>query len=418
MSRLKILIYEDEPNAAAIWEDKIGQVYVDADAGVDVRAAQQHEFEPLLRLVNNRRNKWRPKGDYTGSFDDRQEVDEADVVIVDYDLLKYAPAADTTGSRLAYLLRCFTECGFIIVLNEYGPNVFDLSLGNPSEHFADMHIGGEQIGNPGLWMTPFRGYRPWYWPVVPNAVENFKKCVDEVEANLDRPIFEHLGLDCVIDWIPRRARDFLSGNERMEHMTFRGFVENTRAGIDAKDNLIPKQIARVAAARVGTLLNSIILPEQNALVDAPHLVSRFPSLIRGEGGDMETWNRLCSALGQEAHDLLDGRLEEYRFEMEHWLWRPAWYWPKINRDERFLEVKEPWMTGDANPNWEFCEEISRFVPTELTQDFRALVSPPYMKRFVLNQRLPGAVDIVPELGSGGTLDPSTATFVPESMFSY
>ena len=61
----------------------------------------------------------------------------ADVVVVDYDLLRFSEIhVDTTGSRLAYLLRCFSKCGFIIVLNEFGTNTFDLSLGSPVEGFS------------------------------------------------------------------------------------------------------------------------------------------------------------------------------------------------------------------------------------------------------------------------------------------
>ena len=98
--------------------------------------------------MNRRRAEWRADENDTASIEST-DVDEADVIVVDYDLLRYSEAADTTGSRLAYLLRCFTKCGLIIVLNEYGSNAFDVSLRNPSLDFADLHLGAVQIGNPG-----------------------------------------------------------------------------------------------------------------------------------------------------------------------------------------------------------------------------------------------------------------------------
>ena len=224
--------------------------------------------------------------------------------------------------------------------------------------FADIHIGSVQIGNPGLWQAPFNGYRPWYWPVVPDAKKNFEQCVTDVKKNLEMPIIKFLGLDRVLDWMPQRAWDFISGRQSIEDVTFNNFVKATHGGIDTRDKLDPEQVSRVAAARIGTLLNSIILPEQSLLVDAPHLVSRFPSLILGQCDDIETWNQLCNPVEQSIDDLLNERLKQYKFKKSHWLWRPVWYWPDINRDEGIEEVKNPWTVKEID--WVFCEDISRF----------------------------------------------------------
>ena len=47
-------------------------------------------------------------------------------------------------------------------------------------------------------------------------------------------------------------------------------------------------IERVAAARLGKWLERLVLPGQNVLVDAPHLVSRFPSLVAADDLDETT----------------------------------------------------------------------------------------------------------------------------------
>ena len=414
MSPLKIMVFEDVDNVAANWAGSICGAYPAAD----VETATPDAFGRLLQVANLRRNEWR-KDDHGDGMVGEHEADGKDVVIVDYDLLEYSRTTDTTGSRLAYLLRCFTTCGFIVVLNAHGPNPFDLSLSCPSEDFADLHIDGRQLGNPGLWRADFAGYRPWYWPVIPAATESFKRCVNDVRDHLEEPVLKFFGLDRVIDLVPWRVHEFLTGGGKpVEQVTFLDFVKFSHAGKEAKDELIPDQIWRVAAARVSTLLNSIILPDQNALVDAPHLVSRFPSLIKDGGQTIESWTRLCDPVGSDVHNLLDGRLEKYRFEQPHWLWRSAWYGPEINRDDGIEEVRDPWKSGEANAEWVFCENVSKFLPVGFTQTFRALVSPPFMKRFLINRYSDGAVKFVPDLGSRRILDPLEATYAPEAMLSY
>ena len=342
-----------------------------------------------------------------------------DVVVVDYDLLKYSSTIDTTGSRLAYLLRCFTSCAFIVVLNANGPNPFDLSLSSPSEDFADLHIDGKQLGNPGLWNTDCKGYRPWYWPVIPEAVKSFNVCVNEAEQNLEEPIIGFFGLDRVIDWIPWRAVGFLSGSRKpIEEVTFKDVAQSFRSGTANKDELIPSQTARVATARVLTLLNNIILPEQNALVDAPHLISRFPSLIGDGSVDLESLNRLCDPVGPEGAEPLGRTAGEIPFPKVSLAMETAWYWPALNRDESIDEVRDPWRTSEANAERVFCEDVSRFLPVESAQAFQALVSPPFMKRYVLDRNSPTAGELVPELGTNGILDPREATYTPEAMLSY
>ena len=413
MSSIKVLVYDDLPDIASNLADKIRDAYSDAE----VKPADHRDFQQLLKLINRRRTEWREVGNEFGMID-LHDADSADVVVVDYDLLRFSETTDTTGSRLAYLLRCFSKCGFIIVLNEFGTNTFDLSLGSPVEGFSDVHIGDVQIGNPGLWLAPFDGfdgYRPWHWPVVPEAKVNFEQCVGEVLENLEAPILKFLGLDHVIDWMPIRARDFLAGEQRIEEVTFESFVKLARGGISTKDELIPEQIARVAAARIVTLLNSIILPEQSVLVDAPHLVSRFPSLIQNGCDDLDTWNLLCNPVHHKIDELLTEGLEKHRFPKSHWLWRPAWYWPEINTNENIEEVKDPWNVKEVD--WVFCEDISRFVPVKFARDFRAIVSPPFVKRFVFRSDSSSAKRYVRFLKDGGPQDLSQVNYVPQAAFN-
>ena len=411
MNSLDILVYDDIIGNAREWAKRINETC----PGAAAVAAGKADFQKLLKLINSRRKAWR-ESDNTATEFGEHPIDTADVVVVDYDLLQYSDTTDTTGSRLAYLLRCFSQCGFIIILNEYGRNVFDLSLRTPTLDFADIHLGNEQLGNPGLWQFPFNGYRPWYWPVVPSARENFEACVRDVQDNLEKPILEFLALDKVIDWLPRGAREFLTGKKKLEKVTFEDFVESARGGISARDMLIPGQIARVAAARIITLLNLEILPEQSVLVDAPHLVSRFPSLLSNGSDAIENWDMLCNPVSNKIDALLLENLKPHKYQKDHWLWRPAWYWPDINKDEEIREVSQPWTFEE--PDWVFCEDISRFVPLEVAQDFTAIVSPPFIKRYIFKSDVAGAIDHVGRVRQGGPSDPSLVEFVPEVALSW
>ena len=410
MSSIDVLVYDDHPEIASNLANKVRANCPDAN----VKSAERESFQDLIALINRRRITWRDGEDDIDSIG-VTDADNADVIVVDYDLLSYSEKADTTGSRLAYLLRCYSKCGLIIVLNEYGTNSFDMSLASPSQDFADLHIGDAQIGNPGLWTSSFEGYRPWHWPVLPNARANFEKCVDDVRENIDEPIFDFLGLGNVIDWMPKHVQDFFLGSGSMESARFSTFVKQARSGIEAKDELLPEYMVRVAAARLVALLNSLILPEQSILVDAPHLISRFPSLIREGHQDIDNWNRLCDPTNEEIDDLLADVLKEHRFERRHWLWRPAWYWPEINKDERIAEVKDPW--GVKKVGWVFCENISRFVPSVYADEFRADVSPPFNKRFVFRRESPESLKYVSNVGTGGPQDPLGVEYVPQAAFS-
>ena len=419
MSSLNVLVYDDETAVAKRLAGEIrdasrGEASVDAKGGED--------FEELLDLLHKRRKDPSSLGIGSGGGK-MHEADLADVVVVDYDLREFTSAA--TGSRLAYLLRCFSKCGFIVIVNQYGTNAFDLGLSlgfssgfsNIHFDFADLHIGDTQVGNPGLWRADFEGYRPWYWPIIPDASRTFEECVKEVDEHLDESILDFFGLNDVMDWIPSRARSFISSSHDIGEVTFRSFGESLHSGVERKDKGVfaSELFPRVVAARILTFLNSVLMPEQSVILDAPHLVSRFPSLIGDRRADMDHWNSLCDNSPLDEDALISEDFEKHRFQRPNWLWKPAWNWPNINRDEEIEEVKDPWSIHDVE--WVFCENISRFAPSDIAQEFRAFVSPPFIKRFVLRDVTEDAMPHVSHLGDRSRLDPSIVDYVPQAAFS-
>ena len=78
-------------------------------------------------------------------------------------------------------------------------------------------------------------------------------------------------------------------------------------------------------------------------------------------------------------------------------------------------MKDPWIVKDVD--WVFCENMSRFIATDLADDFRADVSPPFNKRFVFKRDSPEALKSETQAGSGGPQDPLIVDYVPQSAFS-
>ena len=107
MSKMRVLVYDDNPEIADSLANKVRAVYDNAN----VAAVKRETFQELIGLMNRRRAKWRADGNDIASMEST-DVDEADLIVVDYDLLRYSESGDTTGSRLAYLLRCFHQMRF------------------------------------------------------------------------------------------------------------------------------------------------------------------------------------------------------------------------------------------------------------------------------------------------------------------
>ena len=145
------------------------------------------------------------------------------------------------------------------------------------------------------------------------------------------------------------------------------------------------------------------------------LVSRIPRLLKNGRTEREMWNQLCNLSGQAIDDLLDDRLKRHKFQKSHWLWRPAWFWPEINADDEIDVLRDPW--DERLVDFVFCEDISKFVPVDRARDFKANISPPYIKRFVFNHDAEDSRLYVSETGAGGPLDPERVEYIPQSAFS-
>ena len=383
----KILIYDDDRKQKERFENKLRKVFknLGQDKDFDIDPLREVDLPGLIKALQTRQTEFRDTHICSG---ENIEFDEISVFIIDYDLLKSKAGGFFTGENLAYSVRCFTNCKLIVGLNQFGDNSFDLTLRGHPESFADLNLGADQLGNPDLWRGTWgdlrRTFRPWYWPNLSDALRAFDKRVEEVRESLDEPICEVLGFDPdVFRMLPRAVVQFIGKGKEEEpaKTTFREFVTESGNGLRPKDSTISDEevLARVGAARISKWLEIFVLPEQDILVDAPHLVSRYPSLIDGDRKKIGTWNKTAQLVGHDELGLNTESIEPYRFTNNHWISRPVWFWDKLREHGQIKELTEPWLT--VKPEWVFCEDASRFYNRSVCREFLADTASPFTRRF-------------------------------------
>jgi len=377
----KILVYDDEVRLAATYTSRL-QALSFLKERFEVEPITPNDFEKEMKALDSRRRIFRKKeNSYPESL-----LDEVSILIVDFDLLEsFNPFI--TGESVSYLGRCFSKCGLIIGMNQYDrrgqPTSFDLTLRGHPESFADLNICSEQLDNPGLWSEKRRLFRPWHWPQLPDFLDSFKKRVKDVEDHLEEPICETLDIENIESVFPGSISAFLGRHPAKT--TFREFVESSGNGLQAKDeNKNDELLARIAAARISKWLERLVLPGQDILVDAPHLASRYPSLLVGDlsetESETETWNRTTGLVGLDKLSLDHTNIKEYGFKKDHWLSRPTWFWQKLSENQSIKEVSEPWERKKTK--FVFCEDTSSFHKQNECTEFYAELASPFRRRFV------------------------------------
>lgn len=392
MRRLKIRIFDDEDEFSEKWSGRLREVIPEHD----VEPLSQDDFDSTLSDLIARRSDAR-KNEGPLSEGDRREIhlDEIDVLVVDYDLIELEDQASVlSGEDIAYLVRCYSSCKYIIILNQYGENPFNLKLRRPLDSFADLNIGAEQLDNDGLWheVWPENNFRPWYWPIVPNEVESFQNCVGDLEERLSEPLLNYLGFDEEARrFLSPESLDFISVNSTGDQpssdhedveptdVTFVEFVRSSGNGLRPKDKAWDEgAYRRIAASRIRRWLDGEVLASQNILVDAPHLAARLPALVPDQ--DDSSWKQVCTLSAPDWPKHKE-TLERFRYEHRDWISRDAWKWFKIRAQRREDELRPFW--SGSRPPLVFCEDVSTFVPSERAHRFVADVSTPYDERFVV-----------------------------------
>lgn len=362
----KVLICDDETEIAKQWAGKVNKTLKKYAPNYKAEALSGKELSNCIRELAERHKR--------GRDERRCEFDTADVLIVDY-RLEYLEGESgfVTGEELARLSRIYSDCGFIVVLNEppYGLKRFDLTFKSYYDSFADFQINSEFIDSPGLWTDSSEiepHFRPWTWPVIPIALEKFERRTKELAENFENSIFDFFSLRDDLNLLPIEVRSFIDDTPEGTR-TFAQFVEvSQHARRSAKDRYgTEKARIRVGAARVSHWLERMVLPLQEPLIDAPHLATRFPSLVNGR--DLGSWNRTVQSVSGKNSKWMNSKngkiLGKHLFNRENWITRAAWHGYRINDDPDIQEVLHP-LDTDA-PLFIFCEDISRFMEPPMTR---------------------------------------------------
>jgi hypothetical protein len=385
----RVIVCDDNSRQAEAWSTAI-RAALPRGSGLAVQRLELQEFQDALGGLEARRRMARARSRTNSDAEAAANAfDRAAILVVDYDLLKFEHERGyLTGDIVAYLARCYSKCGVIVGLNRFGRNPFDLTLSGHPELFADLHIGGAQAGNRGLWRPDWSGFRPWVWPLLPESALAMERRVADVLGHEDDEILEVFGFPGeVVDTMPRSALAFLSTGKVPERTTFKQFIDSSGEGLRKPDKTEPAYRARIAASRLSKWLERHLLAGQDLLVDAPHLVSRFPSLLGVRDAavaGLKTWNRMVT-LGHT--DELPGQLDslkDFQFHRAYWLSRPAWYWRPLSRSATIAELQDPWTVKPVP--YVFCEDISAFVPQVAAQEFVAAVESSYTRRYIVNRQ--------------------------------
>ena len=277
---LHILVVDDHEALAEAMRTKVESA---VSGPAEVTSLTGSDLKVAIRELRDRELKWKDNADDWNPTRYDTQLDSADILVLDYRLADlYGQEGYMTGEDLAALARRYSEAGPIVSVNRFGERSFDLRLRPGIDTWAEMSVAHEDLRNPRLWSADATGlYRPWGWSALEHLPQLFDRRVAHALRHLDSSVAASLGIaKPQMDLMPRRVSESLGDDPLTITFEQVALQRAFRAGGVAK--LSRSQIARVAAAEVGKWLSNQVLPGQEILIDAPHLVAHYPSLVKGE----------------------------------------------------------------------------------------------------------------------------------------
>ena len=316
-----------------------------------------------------------------------KKVEAADLSFVDFDLR----GADVeggliTGERVAQLLRLSVPTGPIVSLDRRLMRTFDLNHRRPTITNADLMLRWEDLGVRSLWGGKPSDYDPWYWPNLVELASNYSKRVDFVAAHYDRSIVSALE-------VPDEIRATLPGDDARLALDFRTatFDQVTKASLPKNPSFVTEGCRhRISASVVGSWLQSTVLPPQDVLIDAPHLVRHCPSLLRG-GQGAGNLAKLVTKRVDAKVPLDSNKLKSHRFKHGVWVDRPVWWLSGVLNDHEIKDIAEPWTKPTLR--LEFAEDESRFVRRQSLSPYESEGF--FGTRFVRGRSAHSSIEYVP-----------------------
>ena len=398
----KVLLCDDERNVSKEWYAQLKATVpsdyeiLDPPASDKIQRSIRELFTRQMSIVGAHSD-----GHSPSVFDKADCVfDEADILVLDYDLLYVDEKnARHTGESLARLARAFSKVRLpskddpavsqaaqvIVVVNQFQEAQFDLSLRGHLGSHADLNLDAALLDRPGLWADPpwGDGFRPWHWQTLYRAVDTQAARQDWVHRYWQKPIVDALGMrDDDINRLTDSAFGFIAPNstdgqdllprserdrsvEELRKHTFEDFALSrvNRANVAA---FADQHVAsRFASARIGKWLERLVLGPQDALIDMPHLIQRFPFLLGDNKMELEAWN---AAIHEE--DFASRLPADCLFDPPSILSRPAVWSHRFENSEFVRENQRTFDFTDVPP-FVFLEDTSSFAHIDQARQFRA-----------------------------------------------
>ncbi|GAA0672580.1 hypothetical protein FHT00_001702 [Sphingomonas insulae] len=372
MSIKRIAVCDDNPSLAADWQKQIAKA---VGSGVDVERIEdaRAQFRNLLTRI--------PTSENSSSDKVETQFDQADILVVDYDLLEIdAQNARHTGEGFARMARLYSDCAFVVVMNQFVDKaMFDLEMRGHLESFADLNIDSSLIGSQTLWGGQRDGatFAPWTWPDIGKVIDNRGNLTSGLLDAFDQPILDVLQFpERHVSALSDEAVGFLSNQvtnaDDLQKLSVRKFLMQSTEHKEVARAIESNKRRAMAAtvARLSKWYSRAVVGPQNVLVDVPHLLQRMPFLMRPELGDpldIATWNRAI-VFGAEAliDDVAGAKFQGHA----GWLGQDAFWWPdllKLDVVRKGRSEYDPAKFADVV----FAEDASIFIPFDAAKPFRA-----------------------------------------------
>lgn len=375
---LKLLVYDDNAGFRAALASHVKRGAKGLDP--DMQVLSDKDFTSQLEELASRQREGRapPAKPPTG----KASFDWPDVFLLDFDLRDIPALPLLNGEWVSYFVRCYSNTRLIVSVNPLPKRIFDLRLRSTyTDSWADVSVYAEDLALPGLWRhsdARTLTYRPWYWPHIPTLYENMRQMVSEAAKHMDTPLLDFFDFPVAARNAMPKDLSTASVSEPST-ATFRTVAAGRIRKQDVQ-NLDDARLAKIAASAVHSWLEHVVLPGQHVLVDAPHLVYRYPSLLKGNAKKIAAWNA-TSNLEIEPSEYLDDRaISNARFKRKAWLSRPVWWASTLSSNSGIAEVKSPWTY--TPPTWVFAEDTSRFHEESECEPFLAAGSSAYARRWI------------------------------------
>ncbi len=365
MTEIKVVLIDDLPSFVDDMAGYIQKAAGAADVKTDFIKIAEYASKPADRGKHELLNQFLQelsavRNDGTTGTEVVKKLESADLIFVDYDLRRTTfEGGLINGELVAQLIREFVKAGPIVSVDRRQIPVFELSFRHPLDTYADFMLHVDDLKVKGLWGGGPRGYDPWYWPNLVETSRNFEKRVEFAANHFDEEVVPSLGFpQDVIPILP--AEDSRLGIDFRE-ATFADVAKSWLPPLEVKTGktVAPDCLHRIGASVVGRWLQSVVLPPQDFLIDAAHLVRHCPGLLHGEA-TASNLARLAQKRTDAPVPLDTGKLRRHRFPHEHefWLDRPVWWLSSILQDRGIEDIREPWNKKPLK--LEFAEDASRF----------------------------------------------------------